>query len=123
MEAEKKELAKVMERHGVIWKQLGIHRKHLSVLDFQKQEREEGGGAYCSERRNPSRLSRKFRLADGEKRDLQDLQEQKAAMQKEILKMSSDKKLTEKNIHVIREDLAWQLAGAGDGDNGKILPG
>ncbi len=40
MEAEKKELAKVMERHGVIWKQLGTHRKHLSVLDFQKQERE-----------------------------------------------------------------------------------
>ena len=39
MEAEKKELAKVMERHGVIWKQLGIHRKHLSVLDFEKQER------------------------------------------------------------------------------------
>lgn len=30
-------------------------------------------------------------------------------MQKEILKMSSDKKLTEKNIHVIREDPAWQL--------------
>ncbi len=34
-------------------------------------------------------------------------------MQKEILKMSSDKKLTEKNIHVIREDPAWQLPEPG----------
>ena len=29
-----------MERSGVIWKQKGTHRKHLSVLDFEKQERE-----------------------------------------------------------------------------------
>jgi len=38
--SEKQELAKVMERQDVIWKQKGIHRKHLSVLDFEKQERE-----------------------------------------------------------------------------------
>jgi len=36
MAAEKQELSKVMERHGVIWKQLGTHKKHLSVLDFEK---------------------------------------------------------------------------------------
>lgn len=39
MEAEKQELSKVMERYGVQWKQLGTHSKHLSVLDFEKQER------------------------------------------------------------------------------------
>ena len=39
MEAEKQELSKVMERYGVQWKQLGTHNKHLSVLDFEKQER------------------------------------------------------------------------------------
>lgn len=39
MEAEKKELSKVMERYGVKWKQLGTHNKHLSVLDYVKQER------------------------------------------------------------------------------------
>ena len=37
--SEKQELAKVMERQDVIWKQKGTHRKHLSVLDFEKQER------------------------------------------------------------------------------------
>ena len=114
MEAEKKELAKVMERHGVIWKQLGIHRKHLSVLDFQKQEREKEVVALTAQKEEIRQTITEIQVAaDGEKRDLQELQEQKAAMQKEILKMSSDKKLTEKNIHVIREDPAWQLPEPG----------
>lgn len=37
--AEKQELATVMERYGVEWLQKGTHEKHLSVLDFEKQER------------------------------------------------------------------------------------
>ena len=40
IEAEKQELSKVMGRHGVQWKRLGTHNKHLSVLDFEKQERQ-----------------------------------------------------------------------------------
>ncbi len=40
IESEKQELSKVAERYGVRWKQLGTHNKHLSVLDFEKQERE-----------------------------------------------------------------------------------
>jgi len=39
IESEKQELSKVMGRHDVQWKQLGTHNKHLSVLDFEKQER------------------------------------------------------------------------------------
>lgn len=39
MESEKQELSKVAERYGARWKQLGTHKKHLSVLDFEKQER------------------------------------------------------------------------------------
>jgi len=39
IESEKQELSKVAERYGVRWKQLGTHNKHLSVLDFEKQER------------------------------------------------------------------------------------
>lgn len=37
--AEKRELAMVMERHGVKWLQKGTHEKHLSVLEFEKQAR------------------------------------------------------------------------------------
>ena len=89
---------------------MGTHRKHLSVLDFEKQEREKEVLTLTAQKEEISQsITEMQAAADNEKRDLQKLQEQKAAMQKEILKMSSDKKLTEKNIHVIREDPAWQL--------------
>lgn len=38
--AEKSALAFVMERHGIEWQHKGTHEKHLSVLDYKKQERE-----------------------------------------------------------------------------------
>lgn len=34
----KRGLAVIMERYGVKWLQKGTHEKHLSVLDFKKQE-------------------------------------------------------------------------------------
>lgn len=37
--AEKSALAFVMERHGIEWEDKGTHEKHLSVLDYKKQER------------------------------------------------------------------------------------
>jgi len=37
--AEKSALAFVMERYGIEWKHKGTHEKHLSVLDYKKQER------------------------------------------------------------------------------------
>lgn len=40
VQSEKEQLAAVMERHGIQWEQKGTHEKHLSVLDFKKQERE-----------------------------------------------------------------------------------
>ena len=38
--AEKSALAFVMKRHGIEWEHKGTHEKHLSVLDYKKQERE-----------------------------------------------------------------------------------
>ena len=114
MESEKKELAKVMARHGVIWKQLGTHRKHLSVLDFEKQEREKEVQELTVQKEELSQSITEMQAAvDKENENLQELQEQKTAVQKEILKLSSDKKVTEKNIHVIREDPEWQLPEPG----------
>ena len=37
--AEKSVLAFVMERHGIEWEHKNTHEKHLSVLDYKKQER------------------------------------------------------------------------------------
>jgi peptidoglycan hydrolase CwlO-like protein len=40
VDAEKQQLSLVMERHGIEWEKHGTHEKHLSVLNFEKQERE-----------------------------------------------------------------------------------
>ena len=40
MQSEKEQLAAVMERYDIQWEQKGTHEKHLSVLDYKKQERE-----------------------------------------------------------------------------------
>lgn len=37
--AEKSALAFVMERYGIKWEHKGTHEKHLSVLEYKKQER------------------------------------------------------------------------------------
>lgn len=41
VQSEKEQLAAVMERYGIEWEHKGTHEKHLSVLDYKKQEREE----------------------------------------------------------------------------------
>ena len=40
VQAEKEQLATVMERYGIMWEHKGTHEKHLSVLDYKKQVRE-----------------------------------------------------------------------------------
>ena len=37
--AEKQQLAAIMLENGIEWEQKGTHEKHLSLLDFEKQER------------------------------------------------------------------------------------
>ncbi len=41
VQSEKEQLAAVMDRYGVEWEHKGTHEKHLSVLDYKKQERAE----------------------------------------------------------------------------------
>ena len=38
--AEKEQLAEIMLRHDIEWEKKGTHEKHLSVLDFEKRERQ-----------------------------------------------------------------------------------
>ena len=40
VQSEKEQLAAVMERYDIQWEQKDTHEKHLSVLDYKKQERE-----------------------------------------------------------------------------------
>ena len=38
--AEKERLAEIMLKHDIVWEKKGTHEKLLSVLDFEKQERQ-----------------------------------------------------------------------------------
>lgn len=40
IQSEKEQLSAVMERNGIEWEHKGTHEKHLSVLDYKKQERQ-----------------------------------------------------------------------------------
>lgn len=40
VQSEKEQLAAAMERYGIEWEHKGTHEKHLSVLEYKKQERE-----------------------------------------------------------------------------------
>ena len=40
IQAEKEQLATIMERHGIEWEHKGIERPHLDVLDYKLQERQ-----------------------------------------------------------------------------------
>ncbi len=39
VQSEKRQLSAVMERYGIEWEHKGTHEKHLSVMDYKKQER------------------------------------------------------------------------------------
>ena len=40
IQAEKEQLAAIMERHGIEWEHKGMERPHLDVLDYKLQERQ-----------------------------------------------------------------------------------
>lgn len=135
IEAEKQELSKVMERYGVEWLQKGTHNKHLSVLDFEKQERAKEVAELDKriERSETtlhevqqlvdSRLDRAEELAGISERlqkkndELQsgntELEKQQQKLQNEIEAMAGSKGRLERNVRAYDEDRQWQLPEAG----------
>jgi len=114
IEAEKQELSKVMERYGVQWKQLGTHNKHLSVLDFEKQERQKEVAELVLlsdliKEQTDTLSDDKNKLLSGN----QELQQQQDKLQQEIEKMVDSKAVIEQNIHAYDEDEKWQLPQPG----------
>jgi len=110
IESEKRALSKVMERYGVQWKQLGTHNKHLSVLDFEKQERQKE----VAELALTSDLLKEETetLSDDKDKllsDNQELKRQQDKLQQEIEKMVDSKAVIKQNIHAYDEDDKWQL--------------
>jgi hypothetical protein len=98
IENEKQELSNVMSLHGVQWRQLGTHNKHLSVLDFEKQER-------TREVEELSDTSRQLKQSNNElKSDNHELKQQQQKLQKEIENMADTKTKLERNVRAYDED-------------------
>lgn len=114
IESEKQVLSKIMARHGVIWKQLGTHNKHLSVLEFEKQERakEVVELALTSDLLKEQRDTLSY---DKDKLLLgnQELKQQQQQLQREIKGMVDSKIVIERNVHTYDEDEQWQLSEPG----------
>jgi hypothetical protein len=148
IESEKQELAKIMEWYGIKWKQLGTHNKHLSVLDFEKQERTKEVAKldrqiessqtmlYQATQLVDRRLERAGELADmGERLQkknemLEDerlrlkscnreLEQQQQRLQKELETMAASKTSLERNVRAYDEDREWQLPEPGAFTNAK----
>ena len=75
--AEKEQLAAVMERYGIEWEQKGTHEEHLSVLDFKKQERTKEVAALEAAKQERSKEVAALEAAKQEcQTDLTEMQEQ-----------------------------------------------
>ena len=79
VQSEKEQLAAVMERYDIVWEHKGTHEKHLSVLDYKKQEREKEVvqlGEQIAEKQDEFKvLSDRVRNYDKGAADLQRLEE------------------------------------------------
>ena len=114
IEAEKQELSKVMGRHGVQWKQLGTHNKHLSVLDFEKQEwQKEVAELEQTISGSKEELSDILHRQIEAGRETEQIRKEGEAIRQELNKMVQSKEVMERNIHTYDEDVKWQLAEPG----------
>lgn len=106
MESEKKRLSEVMEQYGIQWVKLGTHQKHLSVLDYEKQERE----------KEVWQLDNKIQESI---QKIQDAEKQVKIKQSEIIqtgkrieKMACSQLNVEKNLRAYQVGKEWQLPEA-----------
>lgn len=104
IESEKQQLSSVMEQHGIQWLKLGTHRKHLSVLNFEKQERQK---EVLQLDKQIEEASHKIIITE---KQVKAKKAEVIQAEKELSKMVSNRAKVEKNIQIIQNDKEWQLA-------------
>jgi chromosome segregation ATPase len=113
MEAEKNALSKVMERHGIRWKQLGTKNKHLSVLDYEKQERQKEVSALAGEverldgekRRVRSECWKVIKTRDGLRNETRLLQKEKDEIAAEAATLKKGRDEIAAETDMLRKDI------------------
>ena len=82
--SEKEQLSLVMERHGIEWEDKGTHDKHLSVLDYKKEQRGKEVAAL------ETVMSEKESQVEGQERRLKELAPAVKNMERLAAEFSSD---------------------------------
>ena len=109
--AEKERLAEIMLQHGIEWEKKGTHEKHLSVLDFEKKEREK-------------EVAELEQIISGNKEELSDILHQQIvagqeteqirkegeAIRKEVSQLSATNHLLKEQTETLTEDKEMLLS-------------
>lgn len=103
MESEKQKLSEVMEQHGIQWIKLGTHRKHLSVLNFEKQEREK------EVQQLDKTIEETVQKVQSAEKQVRAKQAEMKQAEKELAKLSSSRLKVNKNIQIYQLGDEWQL--------------
>ena len=82
--SEKEQLSLVMERHGIEWQDKGTHDKHLSVLDYKKEQRAQEIAAL------ETIMAEKESQAEGQERRLKELAPAVKNMERLAAEFSAD---------------------------------
>ncbi len=105
MESEKQELSKVMGRYGIQWKHLRTHNKHLSVLNYKKQEREKEVAkleqALSVEKAELSEIVSRQILAEQE---TEQIRNEGVAIRQEVSELSVINHLLKEQMEALAED-------------------
>lgn len=114
IESEKKELAVVMERYDIEWQQKGTHNKHLSVLNYEKQEREKEVAELTEEKQQlEAGMMQLVQKQEELEIDNEKLLLEQKKLEKELRKMADSKVLLERNVRAYDEDEKWKLPEVG----------
>ena len=98
---EKEQLAAVMLEHGIEWEKKGTHEKHLSVLDFEKKEREKEVAEL-----EQSISDGKERLSDIQiqQRKAEQIRQEGEAIRQEVSELSETSNLLKEQAATLAED-------------------
>ena len=99
---EKEALAEIMQEHGIAWKQLGTHEKHLSVLDYEKKMRAQEVAELTAQveqlQENKAELHQEISIAE----------EQKSAVVQELENLKNTVQEVETEIYSYYTAPEWQ---------------
>jgi hypothetical protein len=108
--AEKKELAQIMERHGIEWEKLGTKEKHLSVLNYKKEQRAKEVSALESKIGSQKmELTGLAQQKQALRVEIKSVNEKHDEIKKRLVKVERQESLITLNVRRYDEEPEWQL--------------